>query len=291
MNKNGEQINRRGRNLVKIPSYAISRWLVAALGITLFCAVGAYTLQKTLLNSEFVVPQITKAEYVDEAATTANNVVADLASTNGIPTTLTGNLVTAEQIKQDVTEVVTNLYAGKTDVINNHKIKQQISQNIALKAQNAGISTSNEEFTAVQAALLGSVDNYLNQTLQAEYLDKAATTISSVAKTINAIFWLNVVLTLFFTFILLLHDRSLLRWAHYWGLAALWSGLLMALVVFGINNSGIFVQIAERADQASGLVEKLLETSAVKFQNAGLLLAAGGLVGIIIGLFRKKGRV
>ncbi|WP_057875131.1 hypothetical protein [Liquorilactobacillus aquaticus] len=288
MKKDVEQLSRRGRQTVKIPGYAISRWLVVLIGITLFLAVSTHVLQKTILNSQFVIAQATKSDYVNEATTTVNNVVADLASSNGVPTTMTTNLVTTKQVKEDLAEIVENVYAGKANAIDNQKIKQQISQNIAVKAQNAGISTSNEEFTAVQTALLGSVDSYIDQTIQDRYLDKATAAINKADSVNKLVFWISIITAFILAIILIFHDRSLLRWMHYMGLSALWSGALMAALAFIASNSGFFAQIAERADQASGLVENLLELSAASFQNAGLLLMLGGVFGVIIGIFRRK---
>ncbi|WP_311407866.1 hypothetical protein [Liquorilactobacillus uvarum] len=287
MNKNINQLSRRSRQTAKIPGHAISRWLVVLIGITLFFAVSAHILQKTVLNAQFVTAQATKSDYVNEATTTVNNVVADLASSNGVPTSLSSGLVTSKQVKEDLTEIVENVYAGKANAIDNQKIKNQISQNIAVKAQSAGVSTNNEEFTAVRTALLGSIDSYIDQTIQGRYLDKATAIIKKADNLTKMVFWISTIATFIFAIMLLLHDRSLLRWFHYLGLSAIWSGILMTVLAFLANNSGFFAQIAERAAQASGLVENLLELIAANFQNAGLLLILCGIFGIVVGFFRK----
>lgn len=290
MSKDVEQLSRRTRNryLTKTPGHAISRLLVVLIGITLFLAVGAHILQRTVLNAHFVAAEVTKSDYVNEATTNVNNVVADLASSNGVPASLASGLVTSKQVKEDLTEVVENVYKGKTNAIDSQKIKQQVSQNISLKAQSAGVSTNNEEFAAVQSSLLGSVDNYLNQTIQDRYLDRVTEMVKNIDKGTKIVFWVSTIATVVLAVLLLLHERAFLRWLHYLGLAALWSGLLMAVLAFAANNSGFFAQIAERAAQASGLAENLLELVAVNFQSAGLLLALCGLFGIVVGFFRKK---
>ncbi|MCC7667812.1 hypothetical protein [Liquorilactobacillus satsumensis] len=288
MNRGNEGLRRSSLQQRRVPGAGLSRWLAFFLGLVLLIFVGTFSLNKTVFKADVAVAEITKPVYVNEATTTLNQVVAALAAENNIPTAVTQNLLTKAQVKTDLAALTRNVYAGKQQLIETTTVKQQIGENIAQKAQKVGIPTSNALYQSAQNTFLDGLGEYLNKKVSATSAPRLATTLSTAVKLNRGLLFGSLILGIVLLLLQLFHERSFLRWLHYLGLAALVSGLLLLVAAFLIGNSGIITTVSAQAQQASGLVATLLEKAFNQMQVSGVWLSGCGILGLVLGFFRKK---
>lgn len=288
MNRGNEGLRRSSLQQRRVPGAGLSRWLAFFLGLVLLIFVGTFSLNKTVFKADVAVAEITKPVYVNEATTTLNQVVAALAAENNIPTAVTQNLLTKAQVKTDLAALTRNVYAGKQQLIETTTVKQQIGENIAQKAQKVGIPTSNALYQSAQNNFLDGLGEYLNKKVSATSAPRLATTLSTAVKLNRGLLFGSLILGIVLLLLQLFHERSFLRWLHYLGLAALVSGLLLLVAAFLIGNSGIITTVSAQAQQASGLVATLLEKAFNQMQVSGVWLSGYGILGLVLGFFRKK---
>ncbi|MCP9329020.1 hypothetical protein [Liquorilactobacillus satsumensis] len=288
MNRGNEGLRRSSLQQRRVPGAGLSRWLAFFLGLVLLIFVGTFSLNKTVFKADVAVAEITKPVYVNEATTTLNQVVAALAAENNIPTAVTQNLLTKAQVKTDLAALTRNVYAGKQQLIETTTVKQQIGENIAQKAQKVGIPTSNALYQSAQNTFLDGLGEYLNKKVSATSAPRLATTLSTAVKLNRGLLFGSLILGIVLLLLQLFHERSFLRWLHYLGLAALVSGLLLLVAAFLIGNSGIITTVSAQAQQASGLVATLLEKAFNQMQVSGAWLSGCGILGLVLGFFRKK---
>lgn len=248
---------------------------------------GTYALKNTILNVKVAVSEVTKTVYIKQATSTLNSVVAALASQNNIPSSLTSNLVTESQVKTDLATVTRNIYAGKSEIIDSTLIKKQIEQNLTEKATSAGVSTDNVVYQSAQNTFLSGMSSYITSKISATPAAKLAKVITNIKKTNNLIFVIGIISFVILSLLLIVHDRNIFRIIYYWGISAIWSGIVLAATAFLIGNSEIPNKIASMADQASGLIGTLLQITFTQIQGYGLWLIAFGVILFVLGLLRK----
>ncbi|MDN2454294.1 hypothetical protein [Lactobacillus sp. UCMA15818] len=271
----------------KEPGKSISRYLAFFIGIALMMIAGTYALKNTILNVKVAVSEVTKTVYIKQATSTLNSVVAALASQNNIPSSLTSNLVTESQVKTDLATVTRNIYAGKSEIIDSTLIKKQIEQNLTEKATSAGVSTDNVVYQSAQNTFLSGMSSYITSKISATPAAKLAKVITNIKKTNNLIFVIGIISFVILSLLLIVHDRNIFRIIYYWGISAIWSGIVLAATAFLIGNSEIPNRIASMADQASGLIGTLLQITFTQIQGYGLWLIAFGVILFVLGLLRK----
>ncbi|KRL06957.1 hypothetical protein FC92_GL000300 [Liquorilactobacillus hordei DSM 19519] len=265
----------------------MSRYLAFFIAIALMMVAGTYALKNTILNVKVAVAEVTKTVYVKQATSTLNSVVAALASQNNIPTSLTANLVTKEQVKTDLATVTRNIYAGKSEIIDSSLIKKQIEKNLTKKATNVGIATDNVVYQSAQNTFLSGMSTYITTKINATPAAKLPKVIVNVKKTTNLIFIIGIIAFVVLSLLLIIHDRSIFRLSYYWGISAIWGGIVLAASAFLIGNSEIPNKVASAADQASGLIGTLLQTTFEQIQSYGLILLGVGVVLFVLGLLRR----
>lgn len=278
----------KGKRNSNEPGRSISRYLAFFLGIAIIMTFGSYGLKNTILNSKIAVAQVTRPVYVKQATSTLNSVVAALASQNNIPTSLTSGLVTEKQVKKDLAVVTRNIYAGKKQLIKGSLIKKQIGENLEKKASNLGISTENVIYQSIQNTFLSTMSSYITSKISATPAGKLSKVIKNVKKVNNLIFVIGITLLIILSLFLIVHDRNIFRVIHYWGISAIWSGLILVGLTFLISNSEIPDKIANMADEASGLIGSLLQITFSQLQNYGLWIVVVGIILVILGLFKKR---
>ncbi|AUJ28981.1 hypothetical protein [Liquorilactobacillus hordei] len=269
------------------PGRSVSRYLAFFIAIALMMVAGTYALKNTILNVKVAVAEVTKTVYVKQATSTLNSVVAALASQNNIPTSLTANLVTKEQVKTDLATVTRNIYAGKSEIIDSSLIKKQIEKNLAKKATSVGIATDNVVYQSAQNTFLSGMSTYITTKINATPAAKLPKVIVNVKKTTNLIFIIGIIAFVVLSLLLIIHDRSIFRLSYYWGISAIWGGIVLAASAFLIGNSEIPNKVASAADQASGLIGTLLQTTFEQIQSYGLILLGVGVVLFVLGLLRR----
>lgn len=269
------------------PGRSVSRYLAFFIAIALMMVAGTYALKNTILNVKVAVAEVTKTVYVKQATSTLNSVVAALASQNNIPTSLTANLVTKEQVKTDLATVTRNIYAGKSEIIDSSLIKKQIEKNLTKKATNVGIATDNVVYQSAQNTFLSGMSTYITTKINATPAAKLSKVIVNVKRTTNLIFIIGIIAFVVLSLLLIIHDRSIFRLSYYWGISAIWGGIVLAASAFLIGNSEIPNKVASAADQASGLIGTLLQTTFEQIQSYGLILLGVGVVLFVLGLLRR----
>ena len=269
------------------PGRSVSRYLAFFIAIALMMVAGTYALKNTILNVKVAVAEVTKTVYVKQATSTLNSVVAALASQNNIPTSLTANLVTKEQVKTDLATVTRNIYAGKSEIIDSSLIKKQIEKNLTKKATSVGIATDTVVYQSAQNTFLSGMSTYITTKINATPAAKLPKVIVNVKKTTNLIFIIGIIAFVVLSLLLIIHDRSIFRLSYYWGISAIWGGIVLAASAFLIGNSEIPNKVASAADQASGLIGTLLQTTFEQIQSYGLILLGVGVVLFVLGLLRR----
>ncbi|KRL05621.1 hypothetical protein [Liquorilactobacillus oeni] len=288
MRDQNESFSRSALRQKRSPNGSISRWLAFFCSIALFLFAVTYSLNKTVFNADTAVNEITKSVYVNEATDTLNQVVTSLAVQNNIPSTLAENLLTKDQVKTDLGTLTRNVYAGKNVLLDTDDVKNQIGQNIEQKAQGAGLTTNNTIYQSAQSTFLNGLGEYLTKKIDETPARKLADILSSTVKINRIILFGSLLATIILFLLQILSARNFWRWLHYIGLSALISGIILLVSAFLIGNSAMVSDFAQQAQQASGLVDNLLEKAFAQMQLISIWLLIFGAAGFLLGMFRKK---
>lgn len=271
----------------KQPSNNISQLLTFLLTLTLMCGLVGMSAKDSFLNQDFTKKQIVTNENVSALhqglSATVNSFVTDTETNFHIK----GDLISKKQVKDDVNEVIDNLYAGKSVLIAPSKIIQQVSNNFMRKVHQAGINTGSEEFLSYKSNFIAQVEAAINNQVHNSLLQKGGHFLRQSQKKMMTMFYLGIVISVILLVALLFQTRSFFRSAHYAGLAFFFNGLIVWLLAQLVRVSGVVDNLAASVGMYQSLITDYGNSVLAVFIHDASFFGYIGLFLLLVALFGR----
>lgn len=267
-------------------------WFVTfLLIITIGCTFIGFSLKKTILDADFSTNQLFQSKYINELYQNLNSEISNAASSAGVPSSMTSDLITKKQVKIDFKQALNNLYANKKTLFNTTTIANQVGKNIDQKAQAKGLSITGEYYTSLRSSFITTIQSEVSTELSSDGpLTKLQTMLQTIRSIANKSFMIGVIGSIILVILLLvLQSFNFLRWLYYLGVAGVWFGIPTVFVLTGLKAVDfVGTVVPTSAGIFSNMLEKFGNAILDVFQTYSLWVAAISFIVLIVGLVGSR---
>lgn len=277
---------------VKTKKHGFSRWLTFFMLLAFFVTSFCYALQKTIFSSDRMEQLIVQKGYAQELNSSLNSYLSSLAQRYGIPTILTQNLLTNSQVESDLKTAVANTYAGKTEIFDTAKIQGQVKTNLEKKAQSAGLATDNLIYQTAQSTLLSGLQSSLNQELNTSQVQQGVAQFVSLRRLNQQVLLIAGIVSLVLLLLLLIAERSLFGWLHYFGIAGIFNVIWLLATNLLIkqlpNELDLNQTFSQMKIDVSELFADIIQLLASELWSLLIIWLVAAMIGFGLGFLRRR---
>ena len=200
---------------------------------------------------------------------------------SGLDEVVLENIVTQDQVKEDVQSIVNNIYDNAKIEIDTEVIKQKLNTNISNSLQNTKLTSSQQN--SINQLVQIIAEEYTTSILHSKYesqihniLQKAIALVNT-AKTI-----LYIAVAVSSILLLVLNLKTIYKFFAKIGIGLLSSGVFWIFVNFYINSKVKIQTISILGDTFSYTLRNVLQSIFNEISNYGWIFAICGIVLIII---------
>lgn len=234
------------------PNRGLSRVISFLLFLCLFFAVGGVILNQTVLKEKFTQTQLQKPATLTTVTNEINVMLLDAAQKNGLPQSVQVKLLTESDVKTDLQETITNIYAGKTEPLNTNRVLSQMTGH--LTAAIPSNSLLKDLVTTAVSAVQAPLKTYLTTEIQTPYLTPVATEMQTAKAVVNIMMWVAIIMGLVLIVVQFILGQGFKLVLGSFGAGAAWAGLFLWLFTALVKYSGLVATVAQRAGNFSQIV-------------------------------------
>ncbi len=269
----------------KKPSRGFSQLIALLLVVSLAASLLGLGAKHSILDRNFTTKQIVTTGNVAELHKGLSGTINSFITGSNVPAQLQGNLITEEQIKNDLQNAINNLYDGKRVVLNPTRVVKQVSNNFMNLANEKNIPTQTEEFLSYKSNFIAQVETVVNNQFQNSLLQKTASFMAKAKKVFPAMYLGGTVVSAILGCLLLFQTRSLFRFAHYAGLAFVFSGAIVWLLFQFIKISGLITNASESIGMYQDITTEYGTKVVAIFVRYAVIYGYIGLILVLVGIF------
>lgn len=228
----------------KPPSHDLSQLITFFLSLTLMCTLLGIMAKNSFLSKNFTTKELISNENVAVLHKGISASINSFTTDTDAGFELSGDLISKQQIKEDLSETIDNLYAGKKELLAPSKIVGQVEDNFMKQANRQGISTQSENFLSYKSNFIAQVKAAMNNQINNSLLSKAAQMFKKSQNILQSMYLWGMILSTILAVLLLVQTRSVFRFSYYSGIAFLVIGLIVWLLTELVKVSGLVENFA-----------------------------------------------
>lgn len=241
-------------------------------------------LKTTIASSQFFTRTIMSDQAVLEIQQGLNRSFTNRAIFYSLSPDLTRDLLTTAQIRTDLKQGITNLYAGKKDFVPIEQITDQITKNFDQRLASAGNQQSEEIDAAFKRALVSDLQQLADNRMKGLGFDKLVPYLQTIQQATMVLLVSGSVGLLIMGIITLWRTRSLLWLAYYWG----WAGLVSGGLSWGsyslLHDHLMALNLTPNTGVAATIVADLVPNFLDQWQILNYLWLGISMVLLLVGL-------
>lgn len=266
---------------MKVIANIIKYMLVIVLTISIILTVAIHTITSTILNKDYILGKLEETNYYNNIYNQVESNFENYIYQSGLDEEVLKNIISEEDIKSDTTQIISNIYDGKTSNIDVSKIEKRLETNIYNSLSNQRITESTKK--AIDQFINKITEEYKDTIVHTKYETNINKVLSKIIKYGSIIKNILIVASIVIGIILLLLNiKNIFRGCAQLGIALLATGFFNIIVNIIINTKVKIDNITVLNNGFSMTLRNIIHDVIKIFMNYSFILLAVGLLIIVI---------
>ena len=243
-------------------------------------------LYTTILNKNFMLNELQKSNYYSKTYSIILEEFKDNTIQSGLEESIFDGIITEEQVRKDIKEVVTYIYSGQEYSISTEEVKQKLQENIQKVIKENSKQVMKDEQQAINTYVDTIGDIYTNRiSLSKQYIGQVQRVFSKIQRRLIKYGFIICITTIIVgTIIIAVKKRKSLK---YISIATISTGMLLTIPKIMetayIDLKDILIVNGEFSKVVINIAETIINT----FLIIGILLIMLGIIESVFSIKKK----